>query len=1852
MATSYQNGLKKIQATTGASAEEAKKYGEIVKNVYGKGLGDSLEDVASSVANVAQQFKGLSSKEIQQITEDAHTLKNAFGIEINDSIGSVNTLMKSFGITSKEAFDLVAYGMQSGLDQGGDFIDTIQEYGTQFKEAGFSAQEFYSIIATGAQNGSTLGTDKVADLIKEFGLRIADGSKATSTALKDLGLNADEVAKKLGSGEWTKGQVFAEIQTRLQGVTNAAERQNIGVALLGTQYEDMGQKAVAAIKTNIDKQAEMSQAMEKARAVNQGLSQTFQASWRQIQVALIPVGEMLLALAGKALPYVTEAVKVVVGWITQLTASFKQTSSEGGNEVKKLMPLFNSIREAVTTAVRAIVDIWNKLLIPLFTALAPAAKAAFGVVGGYLQIFAGFIKAVFGSISLILKGDWGGAWEFFKTTLANSLKTADTFLNNLSAGFVKQLGAIVTNIKIWGTNLAAEFSASIANAFNRAKTKAAEGVNNILDGMGLGKRISIPVAVEVAPQKQSYVKVPNMFTGVGNTPPVNTAPAPRPAAVATPQYKTPAAPAPTPTPSRANVPLNPTQAPAAEVVKVKKGKAVSSDAPAVPKWDDKDSQKLKRLVDDLQHADKTGKATADSIRTFNQALQDLGNKATEAGVRNNSVVSSLITEGKEASRTAAQHVQAQTARKAADKAAKDAATAYRAELSNLKSAVKDMTATELERRIGQEKAKPQVDQKRLEILLAAQATKQLKEQKEAQRQLTEAQKANSEAAVSAARTARDNILKDRETNLNASLDSALKAAGDDLQAQLKVYAEYKPKFVALAHDRNVAIRDDALAEENKKYGSLMTAAKKAGADTTQLTRSHNALLSSINQTYRTSEAQASKTFADKVADVRAKVEEQALKDRTKAANTEFDNATKSQVAKLSSMSNEQLSTFKTQIEGMRPKYLELGKAGQDVVTKIDEISGKVTESIQANVDKAKSYFADLLEDGKGVQEQINAINSGLSTEKATGEKYASDKLKPVTNALSSLGETLKKAKENFLNLIPGTKEYGEAKTFIDGLETVIKTSNANLLTAQARYVSEWNRTEADRQDNNKLQVAKNNLELGLITKAQYASQLDESKKYWEGRLAQEESGSDDFISVQSKLVSLSGEITKGLTEDVKDSIDALKLDKLVKPEDFDKAGEALEGLKKKYKDFPELIELVTDALNNLNEKQGKLTTDTGKAAVGRLDLGDPEQLEKNISALDALEIKYKDFPEVLDAISKAYESIGATVEKVTTDADKATEDFLKTVDDGAESLGKFSEDVGKFRESLSSLEGSGKRDDAQLVLDGLTAQRDALTQTAKTEEEKAQITLDWAERVRLAKLAVAQAELEIALASNEAARTQALNSDEAIGQAERINAIYDAQASRIKTQNTLTVNNINSTSKVETDAATKTLENNQKMMDSINKYSGYAKTGIGLIVGGLQALGGMSEEVASQWGADLGSMVDDITNLATSIAKGDWIGAAVQGLMSIFNWINRNAKAAQDARKATEDYGKQFKFVSGDQFRSVETYSTGFLFWQTTHYKETLDELGVEITKTLDSGIGQGVSSGIQNYLNGTGGVAEAINASLKGAIVNAITQAVIESAIIKEKLGPLLAELAAGIRNSTDVSGVLARIKTTIPEVASTLEATLSPIKSVLNEIFPAADKVADTAERVIDSFAEFVKTLAEGIKSGVEGGFKTGIQKFLEGGTVEDMFEGIKAGIKSSIVNAVLEAVMNGAIIQGSLGPMLKHLTEALASGTDPSAIIASIASALPTIVSTLEQTLAPIRSALEVLNPNVVAPVPAAPSLGVENNSGSSSNGVTTGVSTSNTVNNDVKLTFYITEASDSDKIARDVERRLTKTIMGYA
>ncbi|MCI4247545.1 phage tail tape measure protein [Bacillus sp. CCB-MMP212] len=310
VASDFDTSQRNIQSSLGLTEKGAENLGKIAKETWKDGFGQSIEEVDQSLIKVYQNMKDVPHEELEEATKSAMTLGKTFDSDINEVTRGAGQLMNQFGISSKEAFDLFAAGGQEGLNYSNEMFDNVAEYAPLYKQAGFSANEMFTIMANGTRDGS-YNLDYINDLVKEFGIRVQDGSKGVSDAFAEMSPQTQKVWDNFNKGKGTSADVFNAVLGDLGKMDDKVKANQLGVAVFGTKWEDMGAQAVLGLNNANGALGDVEGTMGKMQKTQQ---EAFGVRWQKLMrttmTSLEPLGQAILDIAEVALPPIIKAVEV------------------------------------------------------------------------------------------------------------------------------------------------------------------------------------------------------------------------------------------------------------------------------------------------------------------------------------------------------------------------------------------------------------------------------------------------------------------------------------------------------------------------------------------------------------------------------------------------------------------------------------------------------------------------------------------------------------------------------------------------------------------------------------------------------------------------------------------------------------------------------------------------------------------------------------------------------------------------------------------------------------------------------------------------------------------------------------------------------------------------------------------------------------------------------------------------------------------------------------------------------------------------------------------------------------------------------------------------------------------------------------------------------------------------------------------------------------------------------------------------------------------------------------------------------------------------------------------------------
>lgn len=310
-----------IAVQTGATGKELEEFKDITKDIYESGKGESLQEIADALVNI-RQASGLAGEELKEAANSAVLLKDSFGMETEETTRAATALMKNFGIGAKEAYGIIAYGAQNGANKNGDLLDTLNEYSVHYKALGLDAEQFVDSLVKGAESGA-FSIDKVGDAIKEFTIRSKDGSKTSAEGFEALGLNAETMTAQFAQGGRVAEAAFFQTVKALDSMKDPVAKNAAGVALFGTQFEDLEAGALKAFTNMSGSAIDAEKTLADIEKIKYNdLGYAISQVGRTFETALMPSAEKSGQIIFEQMPAIKEAIGRVTPYVTQLGESF------------------------------------------------------------------------------------------------------------------------------------------------------------------------------------------------------------------------------------------------------------------------------------------------------------------------------------------------------------------------------------------------------------------------------------------------------------------------------------------------------------------------------------------------------------------------------------------------------------------------------------------------------------------------------------------------------------------------------------------------------------------------------------------------------------------------------------------------------------------------------------------------------------------------------------------------------------------------------------------------------------------------------------------------------------------------------------------------------------------------------------------------------------------------------------------------------------------------------------------------------------------------------------------------------------------------------------------------------------------------------------------------------------------------------------------------------------------------------------------------------------------------------------------------------------------------------------------
>lgn len=475
----------------------AEAAGKIAAEVYTDAWGSSIGEVSAITARVIRdlpksagarnefgllELAGFDPEKdaaaIQTATGQIFALAEVLGEDATRVVTAARQLITT-GLAKdwSEALDLIGYSARELNDPLNEVLDVFTEYPTQFRKLGLSGKDVIGFLDQLVESGAP-SLDKAADALKEFSIRAVDGSKTTADAFRKLGLAPEQIAKDFAAGGPKASAAFIQVVTAIQDAarTSPLAAEQIGVALFGTQWEDLGASILSLDPTKLQVAADGS-----AQAIADALGSSLTAAWEGLKRTAFTGLATLLADPEKGL--------VVTAKRTIDTAFSSGQFNFSG-----------SVIDALAEIMRQVQGVWDGSIAPekagqivaaLLVGIINAVKSFFGgdasnKAGETASNIGKFFQTVWNDPELRAKLDEFKATlrAWFNTTVLPFLKTAAAEAGKAFAQGLKDYA--VSEFSRLFSNPGALFGAAVSGIISWLRDRLTGGAN---DAVAAARRI-------------------------------------------------------------------------------------------------------------------------------------------------------------------------------------------------------------------------------------------------------------------------------------------------------------------------------------------------------------------------------------------------------------------------------------------------------------------------------------------------------------------------------------------------------------------------------------------------------------------------------------------------------------------------------------------------------------------------------------------------------------------------------------------------------------------------------------------------------------------------------------------------------------------------------------------------------------------------------------------------------------------------------------------------------------------------------------------------------------------------------------------------------------------------------------------------------------------------------------------------------------------------------------------------------------------------------------------------------------------------------------------------------------------
>ncbi|MFJ8116638.1 phage tail tape measure protein [Bacillus mycoides] len=471
-----------------------KSVEEAIRGITAYGL-----DAEESLAGVRRQWalnKDISDEANAAIVKGAAAITQSYeGIDFTELIQETYEIGSELGITQESALGMVDALLKMGFPP--EQLDIIAEYGSQLTRAGFKAEEVQAIMEAGVETGSW-NIDNLLDGLKEGRIQLAEFAQGADKALKEAldgsGIATEQIEKwgaAVAKGGSDGSKAMVEVAKAIEGIEDPVKRNQVGVKVLATMFEDQGQNLtntlINASEKTVDFQKNQDKLNESIKKMDASPAVKFQKAMQDLQVALKPVLGVIADVVAKIADWISNnpklaatlaavavAIGVISGAIMALAPivvavmSLIGVTAAVATSIVLIVPIIIAAIVALGVAIyknwesikQWTIETWNSIkeyLIELWDGITQSCSEAWSsfleTMHEFFDPIGQFFSDLWTGIGEVCSNAWNSIVEFFSGAWASFTEMMHSFFDPIGEFFSSLWSGIVETASSWWSSL-------------------------------------------------------------------------------------------------------------------------------------------------------------------------------------------------------------------------------------------------------------------------------------------------------------------------------------------------------------------------------------------------------------------------------------------------------------------------------------------------------------------------------------------------------------------------------------------------------------------------------------------------------------------------------------------------------------------------------------------------------------------------------------------------------------------------------------------------------------------------------------------------------------------------------------------------------------------------------------------------------------------------------------------------------------------------------------------------------------------------------------------------------------------------------------------------------------------------------------------------------------------------------------------------------------------------------------------------------------------------------------------------------------------------------------------------------